>query len=48
MRRKVWSICGKLENLQIHHQEFRSRSGHDFEQNPITLCADCHSSIHQR
>lgn len=50
LQRDGWrcQLCGRLENLQVHHQEFRSRSGDDFEQNLITLCADCHSSIHQR
>ncbi|PYX08991.1 MAG: hypothetical protein DMG85_09775 [Acidobacteria bacterium] len=49
LQRDGWGCqyCGKLENLQIHHKEFRSRSGDDFEQNLITLCADCHSAIHQ-
>ncbi|PYV95015.1 MAG: hypothetical protein DMG89_23365 [Acidobacteria bacterium] len=33
-------------NLQVHHQEFRSHSGDDSEQNLFTLCAACHSSVH--
>jgi 5-methylcytosine-specific restriction endonuclease McrA len=50
LQRDGWrcQYCGKLENLQIHHEEFRSQSGDDSEQNLITLCAECHSSIHQR
>ena len=40
--------CGKLQNLQIHHKKCRSQSGDDSEQNLITLCADCHSSVHHR
>jgi 5-methylcytosine-specific restriction endonuclease McrA len=39
--------CGSLENLQIHHKQFRSRSGTDSEDNLITLCAKCHRSLHQ-
>lgn len=29
LQRDGWrcQYCGKLENLQIHHKEFRSRSG---------------------
>lgn len=38
--------CGRLQNLQIHHQQFRSHSGEDAEQNLITLCAQCHSQNH--
>jgi 5-methylcytosine-specific restriction endonuclease McrA len=49
LRRDGWRCqsCGSAENLQIHHKEFRSRCGNDSEENLITLCADCHNSIHQ-
>jgi hypothetical protein len=33
-------------NLEVHHQEFRSHSGHDSEENLITLCSTCHASAH--
>jgi 5-methylcytosine-specific restriction endonuclease McrA len=39
--------CGSLQNLQVHHQQLRSHSGSDQEQNLITLCAGCHAQIHQ-
>ncbi|PYX76300.1 MAG: hypothetical protein DMG72_05215 [Acidobacteria bacterium] len=39
--------CGGMNQLQVHHKEFRSRCGHDSEGNLITLCADCHRSLHQ-
>jgi 5-methylcytosine-specific restriction endonuclease McrA len=29
--------CGAIANLEVHHQEFRSHSGHDIEENLITL-----------
>jgi predicted HNH restriction endonuclease len=37
-----------MQNLQVHHLEFRSQSGSDQEQNLITLCAECHARIHLR
>jgi 5-methylcytosine-specific restriction endonuclease McrA len=48
LRRDGWRCqsCGALMNLEVHHQEFRSRSGADSEQNLITLCSDCHAAIH--
>ena len=48
LRRDGWrcQVCGTMENLQIHHQQYRSHSGADIESNLITLCADCHSTIH--
>jgi 5-methylcytosine-specific restriction endonuclease McrA len=30
--------CGSLQNLEVHHQQFRSHSGSDSEENLITLC----------
>ena len=41
-------FCGSQKNLQVHHKEFRSQSGHDSEQNLITLCSDCHLTLHGR
>ena len=38
--------CGSSQNLQIHHKKLRSQSGHDAEENLITLCAQCHMRIH--
>jgi len=48
LRRDGWRCqsCGALMNLEVHHQEFRSCSGADSEQNLITLCSDCHAAIH--
>jgi len=37
-----------MSNLEIHHQEFRSQSGDDSEQNLITLCSACHATLHHR
>jgi 5-methylcytosine-specific restriction endonuclease McrA len=39
-------LCGSMTNLEVHHQQFRSQSGADSEDNLITLCSNCHSSIH--
>jgi len=39
--------CGTMSNLEVHHQEFRSQSGDDSEQNLITLCSTCHANVHR-
>jgi 5-methylcytosine-specific restriction endonuclease McrA len=48
LRRDSWrrQLCGSMMNLEVHHQLFRSHSGSDNEDNLITLCTDCHSSVH--
>jgi 5-methylcytosine-specific restriction endonuclease McrA len=30
--------CGRMSNLEVHHQEFRSQSVADSHENLITLC----------
>ena len=49
LRRDGWrcQLCGSMQNLQVHHLKFRSRSGDDVEQNLITLCAECHEHTHR-
>ena len=39
---------GHLRFLEIHHKEFRSHSGHDSDENLITLCTTCHAHVHGR
>ena len=48
LERDGWrcQACGSSQNLQIHHKKFRSQSGHDTEENLITLCGRCHAQIH--
>ncbi len=48
LRRDRWrcQICGAMSHLEVHHQQFRSRSGQDTEENLITLCHHCHATIH--
>jgi ATP-dependent DNA helicase RecQ len=50
LRRDGWRCqsCGTMANLEVHHQEFRSHSGNDSEQNLVTLCSACHASVHGR
>jgi 5-methylcytosine-specific restriction endonuclease McrA len=50
LRRDGWRCqsCGTMSNLEVHHQEFRSHSGDDSEQNLITLCSACHATVHHR
>jgi 5-methylcytosine-specific restriction endonuclease McrA len=40
--------CGAMTNLEVHHQQFRSHSGGDIEENLITLCRDCHAEVHAK
>ena len=49
LRRDGWRCqsCGSISNLEVHHREFRSRSGNDSEQNLITLCVTCHAGVHR-
>jgi 5-methylcytosine-specific restriction endonuclease McrA len=48
LRRDGWrcQFCGSRHNLEVHHQQFRSHSGEDSEDNLITLCNRCHSAAH--
>jgi 5-methylcytosine-specific restriction endonuclease McrA len=49
LRRDGWrcQFCGSMTNLEVHHQQFRSHSGPDREDNLITLCCGCHSARHR-
>src|ERR1035438_528252 len=48
LQRDGWRCqsCGAMVNLEVHHREFRSRSGEDSEGNLITMCAECHAILH--
>jgi 5-methylcytosine-specific restriction endonuclease McrA len=48
LQRDNWrcQACGSMQNLQVHHLRFRSRSGDDIEENLITLCFMCHAAVH--
>ncbi len=48
LQRDSWrcQICGAMSHLEVHHQQFRSHSGQDTEENLITLCHSCHAAIH--
>jgi 5-methylcytosine-specific restriction endonuclease McrA len=49
LKRDRWrcQACGSMLQLQVHHMEFRSQLGEDREENLITLCAECHATLHQ-
>jgi 5-methylcytosine-specific restriction endonuclease McrA len=49
LRRDGWrcQLCGAMSNLEVHHKQFRSRSGDDSEENLITLCTACHHTTHE-
>jgi hypothetical protein len=40
--------CGTKENIQHHHLKPASKGGSDEEFNLITLCIQCHATIHNR
>ena len=40
--------CGSMQQLQVHHQQFRSHGGDDSEENLITLCDGCHKLLHRK
>jgi len=48
LRRDGWRCqsCGTMSNLEVHHKRFRSHSGHDSEENLITLSVCCHREMH--
>jgi 5-methylcytosine-specific restriction endonuclease McrA len=50
LRRDGWrcQLCARMANLEVHHKQFRSHSGHDSEENLITLCVGCHREIHSQ
>ena len=49
LRRDGWRCqsCGTMSNLGVHHQQFRSHSGADAEENMITLRVECHRRAHE-
>ncbi|PYV91453.1 MAG: hypothetical protein DMG90_07075 [Acidobacteria bacterium] len=48
LQRDGWrcQFCGAMTNLEVHHQQFRSHSGGDTEENLFTLCHSCHGTLH--
>jgi 5-methylcytosine-specific restriction endonuclease McrA len=48
LQRDGWQcqFCGSRQNLEVHHQQYRSHSGEDTKANLITLCENCHSLTH--
>ena len=42
------TMSGSITAVRVRHQEFRSPSGDDSEQNLITLCSACHATLHHR
>jgi 5-methylcytosine-specific restriction endonuclease McrA len=49
LRRDGWKcqLCGSMCNLEVHHKQFRSRSGEDSPDNLITFCVTCHTRMHR-
>ena len=48
LRRDGWQCqsCSLMSNLEAHHTHFRNHSGHDSEENLITLFSKYHVSTH--
>lgn len=41
------AVCGSRDRIEHHHFVPRSSGGGDGEKNMLTLCAGCHSTIHE-
>ena len=39
--------CGRMEGLQVHHIQPRSRLGNDTDENLVALCIRCHQEAHR-
>jgi hypothetical protein len=50
LRRDDWRCqsCGAMSKIEVHHQELRSHSGADSEENLITLRSACHRRMQGR
>ncbi len=50
LRRDGWRCqsCGAMTHLEVHHQQYRSHSGEDTEENLISLCSKCHKVSHSQ
>jgi 5-methylcytosine-specific restriction endonuclease McrA len=50
LERDGWrcQLCGCMENLQVHHIQWRSHLGDDSTENLIALCANCHQEVHRQ
>jgi 5-methylcytosine-specific restriction endonuclease McrA len=48
LERDEWrcQLCGSMKSLEVHHNQLRSHSGSDVEDNLITLCDRCHWLVH--
>lgn len=42
------TLCGRRANLHVHHIHKKSLGGDNASANLITVCINCHSSIHNR
>lgn len=38
-------MCGSESNLQVHHQHY-GNIGHEYMDDLITVCYECHRKIH--
>lgn len=48
LKKSFCEMCGKTENLRLHHIVPLSWGGLSSEENCITLCETCHRLVHKR
>jgi len=48
LERDGWrcQACGSLRGLEVHHIQRMSHQGEDSEENLISLCSECHRTMH--
>jgi 5-methylcytosine-specific restriction endonuclease McrA len=48
LKRDSWKcqLCGSMQNLNVHHQTFKSHGGSNAINNLIAVCSSCHFKIH--
>ena len=40
-------MCGKREDLQVHHMTYHNIMNENIEKDLVTLCGDCHRRVHR-
>lgn len=48
MKLNFCAVCGITKELHLHHFIPKSKGGSDEETNLLTLCLNCHATIHAR
>lgn len=40
-------LCGRSDNLQVHHRSYKNLGHEDVMNDLVTLCQDCHEFVHE-